>query len=225
MIKGIDVSHWRGEIDWAQVAQSGVKFAFCKSSGGVSYADPTYKRNIQGCKDNGIIYGAYHYFYPFLGGRKQAEYFISVIGDDYQLPPVIDSERAYGESYATVAQRTLEALQEVERLTGTKPLLYCGSWFGSKLGLCHEYDLWLAHYTTGNPGVPAAWDNWTFWQYSERGKVPGVPGYCDLNWWHGTLLQLQKYANIQQEEPEIYKAEINIPKSAEVINLTIHRKL
>ena len=142
MIKGIDVSHWRGEIDWAKVAQSGVKFAFCKSSGGVSYADPTYKRNIQGCKDNGIIYGAYHYFYPFLGGRKQAEYFHSIIGNDLQLPPVIDSERAYGESWATVAQRTLEALHTLENLCGRKPILYSGSWFGSHLGICNEYDLW-----------------------------------------------------------------------------------
>ena len=79
MIKGVDVSHWRGQIDWAKVAQSGVKFAFSKSSGGVSYADPTYLKNIKGCKDNGIIYGAYHYFYPFLGGKKQAGYFVDSV--------------------------------------------------------------------------------------------------------------------------------------------------
>lgn len=225
MIKGIDVSHWRGVIDWDLVARSGVNFAFSKSSGGVSYADPTYKRNIQGCKDCGILYGAYHYFYPFLGGRKQAEFFVNIIGDDYQLPPVIDSERAYGESWATVAQRTLEALREVERLTGTKPILYSGSWFGSHLGICNEYDLWLAHYTAGAPSVPPGWNSYTFWQYGDRGTVPGVPGYCDMNWYNGTLKELKDYCNIKQEEPEIYKAEINAPKSAEVINLTINRKL
>ena len=32
MIPGIDISHWQGVIDWAKVAQSGVKFAFIKAT-------------------------------------------------------------------------------------------------------------------------------------------------------------------------------------------------
>jgi len=41
-----------------------------------------------------------------------------------------------------------------------------------------KYDLWLAHYVNqtnyANP--------FTMWQYTDKGKVDGIPGNVDLNW-------------------------------------------
>ena len=37
-IKGIDVSHWQGNINWKKVAGDGIKFAFIKATEGLKQA-------------------------------------------------------------------------------------------------------------------------------------------------------------------------------------------
>ena len=40
--------------------------------------------------------------------------------------------------------------------------------------------LWLAHWTTGAPTVPAPWSSWTLWQ-TGAGRLPGIHGLVDLD--------------------------------------------
>ena len=223
MVKGIDVSHWRQTINWTEVAKSGVRFAFMKASGGLGFKDPCYDANISGAKSNGIIYGAYHYFYPCYDALRQAQHFCEVIQGEYQLPPVLDVERSYNQSWATVAKATMTALKEIERLSGTKPILYTNVWFGHYLGDAKDYDLWIAHYTSRPyPSLPKAWEEWKFWQYTDKGKVPGVPGTCDMNWWKGTLKELRDYCGLEHNEEKPYRAELFIPAGEKVIDITIN---
>jgi lysozyme len=42
MIKGIDVSHWQGTIDWKKVDAS---FAILKCTESTTYVDPTFTAN------------------------------------------------------------------------------------------------------------------------------------------------------------------------------------
>jgi lysozyme len=42
--------------------------------------------------------------------------------------------------------------------------------------------------------VPRPWTDWTFWQDSESGDVPGVEGPCDTNSFNGDLDALKEYA-------------------------------
>src|SRR5206468_6022875 len=44
-LPGIDVSHYQHQIDWTQVAASGIRFAFAKASEGTGYVDPMYETN------------------------------------------------------------------------------------------------------------------------------------------------------------------------------------
>ena len=37
---GIDISHYQGSIDWAQVFEAGVKFAFIKATDGANVSRP-----------------------------------------------------------------------------------------------------------------------------------------------------------------------------------------
>ena len=73
---------------------------------------------------------------------------------------------------------------------GVHPMLYSSpnfwttnmgnsSWFAD-----HGYRLWLAHWNVSSPTVPANdWqgDGWTFWQYDDCGRVPGIVGCVDLD--------------------------------------------
>ncbi|MEM9175097.1 MAG: GH25 family lysozyme, partial [Myxococcota bacterium] len=44
-IRGIDVSHHQGRIDWRQVGAAGIRFAFIKSTEGESLQDPRFAHN------------------------------------------------------------------------------------------------------------------------------------------------------------------------------------
>lgn len=55
-IKGIDVSHWQGTIDWDKVKAAGIKFAIIKAGGSDAgfYTDSRWEANYTGAKSAGI---------------------------------------------------------------------------------------------------------------------------------------------------------------------------
>ena len=120
-VDGIDVSRWQGNINWTQVKNSGIDFAFTKATEGVNYVDPKYHTNMQGAKAAGVLIGPYHfcridslngidftsyelgYGDPFLPGTdpyidavSEANDFLDAIMPYYNtglyLPPVADVE-------------------------------------------------------------------------------------------------------------------------------------
>jgi GH25 family lysozyme M1 (1,4-beta-N-acetylmuramidase) len=51
----------------------------------------------------------------------------------------------------------------------------------------------VAHYGAASPSIPAGWSGWTFWQHSDAGRVPGIGGDVDLNWFNGSEAELQAF--------------------------------
>src|SRR5436309_12024700 len=45
LVKGIDVSHNNGAVDWKNVAAAGVSFAFAKATEGKGFKDPQFNLN------------------------------------------------------------------------------------------------------------------------------------------------------------------------------------
>ena len=89
-----------------------------------------------------------------------------------------------------------ECLNEVANRDGRKPIIYTAKYYWKDHVTASsdwaKYDLWLASYDS-KPYLPTSWSNWKFWQYSESGKVSGISGSCDLNWFQGTYDDLLKY--------------------------------
>src|SRR5437899_3151687 len=79
-LEGIDVSHWDGTVDWAQVAGSGRAWAIAKATEGVTFLDPAFAANWAGMKAAGLVRGAYHFFRPAHGGVEQADWYLSKVG-------------------------------------------------------------------------------------------------------------------------------------------------
>jgi len=44
------------------------------------------------------------------------------------------------------------------------------------------------------PTLPRGWFQWTFWQYSEKGRVNGINASVDLNLFNGSLEELYQFA-------------------------------
>jgi lysozyme len=202
---GIDISRWQGEIDWEQLKQSKVAFACIRASIGDFFTDDKFAKNWQGAKETEIFRCAYHVLRPDITAVAQISHFESVVGEAGDLPHVLDVELTGNQPDSVIQDRTFESLQEMEARFGRKPLVYTADWFWTPhIGdqpWVEDYDLWVAHYywpQVQTPKIPAGWMVWKIWQHSNRGRISGVPGNVDLNWFGGTMEDLIAYAGETQ---------------------------
>src|SRR5262249_54958790 len=91
---GIDVSHKKGNVNWAKVGSSGVYFPFIKARQGRKFKRPVFSVKWESARGGGLVGGAYHSWVPQAPGRQQAQLLIEQIGFRRRgdLPPVLDVE-------------------------------------------------------------------------------------------------------------------------------------
>jgi lysozyme len=202
-LEGIDVSHYDGTIDWAQVKASGRAFAVAKATEGTTYTDPTFAANWAAMPQHGIVRSAYHFFHSNDDPTTQANFFLSVMGplQPGDLPPTLDLEVTDNQPAATITATAITWLDTVAAATGTKPILYASPSFisgtlGSPAGLENHATLWVANWGVTCPDVPAPFTGFSFWQYSDSGTVPGISGSSnvDLDRFNGDLAALHALA-------------------------------
>ena len=207
-LEGIDISHYNGDyspIDFDFIAKN-YAFVYVKSSDGTSIIDSKFKENFKALTDRKILCGAYHFFRITNSDvQGQIDNFLNA-GIDYNqtgiLPPVLDIADA-GSSLVTTANkneiiaRIHTWLDAVENKTGKTPIIYTSRniWdniLQSPTGF-ERYPLWVGSYTTGSkPFLPATWNNYLFWQYTEEGVVNGKRNF-DIN---RTSLTYQELINL-----------------------------
>jgi GH25 family lysozyme M1 (1,4-beta-N-acetylmuramidase) len=200
VVKGVDVSHYDGAIDWAK-AKASIDFAFMKATESTNFVDPQFATNWKNSGASGVIRGAYHFFRPATDPIQQADYFLSVMGPSLpgDLPPSLDLEVLDNLTGAQVTQAALQFLQRVQQKTNRVPIVYTSARVMTLLGNppgFTPYTLWVANWTNLCPSLPPEWMNWTFWQYSDTGVVNGITSQqLDLDQFNGTLSDLQGYAD------------------------------
>jgi len=197
-VRGIDVSHHQGPIDWAAVRAAGVTFAFIKSSEGKDHVDSEFHRNWSAAREAGVSRGAYHFFTFCSPGAAQAGHFAATVGAELgELPLVADVEFVGNcKSFPSIAQIRSELrvfLTELERLSGRRPLLYFTSEAQTRI-LAGHFDEWATfpRDVYCEPGDDAA--PWLFWQFADNGIVPGISGRVDLDLFRGTRDELHALA-------------------------------
>jgi lysozyme len=196
---GVDVSLWQPNVDWAAVKNAGVAFAFAKATEADNITDPQFAKNWPAMKAAGVVRGAYHFFRPGKDPLKQAALFTQVAtleaGD---LPLALDLETSGNLATAPLVQAIKACLDEIERLSGRRPIIYTGpNFWNTSVAVPNppdwtgNYPLWIANYTTApGPSVPKGWTSWTFWQYIDQGKFPGVATAFDLDRYNGSIADL-----------------------------------
>ena len=200
---GIDVSHHQGAIDWAKVKAAGVHCCFMKATEGSTFKDKRFDFNWNQAKAHGILRGAYHFFRPNAPVDRQVENLVSKVGklEVGDPPPVLDAEVPSSWTRFSLSKRlgmVEDWMKGVEEGLGIQPILYLSPSFADDIlknssGL-EKYTLWLAHYTSrADPRVPRPWSTWTFWQYSESGRLDGIStNTVDFNRFQGSLEDLKK---------------------------------
>lgn len=191
-VTGIDVSHYQGAIEWEELAKYGHDFVFIKATEGKELQDKAFFANWTQAGKTSMRRGAYHFFRPEVTADDQARNFFNAVqlraGD---LPPVIDVEDR-GRLSATQLVASVRQLSEIMELRyGVKPIIYTGQNFYNRFlaGQFDDHPLWLARYDKAEP-VTVCGRGFNFWQYTDRGQLPGIIGRVDRNVFTGTHLDL-----------------------------------
>lgn len=231
-VKGIDVSVYDPVVNWNKVRAQGYRFAYIRSSYGVSnnqtMMDTMFQAHWAGAKAAGVLRGAYHYLRASQDGTKQAIEYLRIANPQAgDLPAALDLEEAFNQD-ATNAQfiKNAEAfLKKVEQETGIKPMVYSRASFlkekvsqanGKAPAWAKDYRMWVAHWTYSyneniKPIEAAGWAPYTFWQYSgEKEYLDGItnelgaPILVDFDVFKGTLEDLYKLAGGKAPDPLKY---------------------
>lgn len=188
-LRGVDVSHHQGRIDWSELAGHDISFAFIKATEGGDWTDPRFEENWLGAKRAGVLPGAYHFFTLCRDAREQAEHFLTIVGDmEGALLPALDAEQMGqcrdGPTMQDVAGGVLTFLDTVHGAIGTRPVIYTTKTFYAKHldGKTPGERFWLRA-LIAPPGFGP--EDWMFWQYSDNGRRRGIGGAVDLNLFAG----------------------------------------
>ena len=83
-IRGVDVSHYQGEIDWSVLSENDIEFAYIKATEGSTYVDDCFEYNFNSALDTDLFVGAYHFFSLESDGTLQAGHFIRNVPKNLQ---------------------------------------------------------------------------------------------------------------------------------------------
>lgn len=192
---GIDVSHHQGKIDWDLVrTDRNIKFVYVKATQGTTIKDEYFLRNMKGARRVGLRVGAYHYLSSKTPVRAQFKAFRRALGQvRMDLIPMIDVERegVRGWTKQQVQDSLAVFAWLVRKQYGKRALIYSqSSYYNSHLApRFNDHFLFLGKYSTRHPTIKGSGRH-NIWQYSERGRVPGIRGHVDLDrFMSGTALR------------------------------------
>jgi len=200
--KGIDVSKWQGNINWADVAASGLDFAYVRigyrGENGVIYKDDNADYNIQSAERAGLLIGVY-FFSTATNETEAAEEarwtLEAIAGYPVSYPVVYDCEgfRSPSSRMYLVSrdQRTKNALTFMDTVSqgGYEAMLYgardelSDSAYWNITDIEAKYKVWVAQYpavTYPEKDAPDYSGKCHAWQYTNKGRVPGVTGNVDM---------------------------------------------
>lgn len=193
-INGIDVSEFQGYIDWQQVKDAGIEFAFirigCRTydDGGIIF-DERFKENLYSADRAGVKTGVYFFSQALTveEALEEADAVIEAIKPFNITYPVVFDWEIIAEDYARTDNISIESLSDCcvafcERIkeAGYTPMIYQNKstlLYNVDLPRVKEYDIWLAEYND----EPTYYYDFKIWQYASDGHVDGISTEVDLN--------------------------------------------
>lgn len=204
-LAGIDLSHHNGRGNWVKINENAVQitYVYIKATQGVGYRDPGCMSHATGATGVGIKVGYYHFaslnnnLDPVKDAADEATWFDSVIKTlpSFQLVPVLGIVANDKKLTTLQVQQWINSfLLVMKKLGHDRIMLYSGKPFlDENLPANHSFGnlpLWIAqHRSISRPSLPCGWNQYALWQYSNKGKVEGLSGSCDLNRTPGSNLE------------------------------------
>lgn len=196
---GIDVSQWQGTVNWKKVKADGISFVFirCSYTSLKSFnlhTDPKFKANVEAAAAAGLKVGVYHYSGATSAteAKKEANYVVNLLKpykSKITLPVMFDYEPGervtanYKKTSKTTRTKYATTFCNAAKAAGYTSGVYCStSWFPTYFNVSSlsGYSNWDAQWASKNTYTGA----YDFWQYSDSGKISGISGSVDCNFWY-----------------------------------------
>lgn len=196
MKKGIDISKWQKDIDFKKVKEDNIEFTILRS-GYRQTVDPKFHEYVKGCKKNKIpVLGVYHFIYALNEEQalSEAKFCVeqvraagldatSIIFSDFEYDSVDKAKDAGVNLTKEDCNKFTQIFCEYVESQGFEAGIYTNidyykNWYDKDL--LAKYYLWLADYA-GGPDYSCLVQ-----QYTSKGKVNGISGNVDMNYYYGT---------------------------------------
>lgn len=187
---GIDVSAYNQVTNYAQVAAAGKKVAILRVTERNNLPDSTFEANYNGFRKAGVKVGVYKFSYALTVAAAETEaagVLAAMKGRRLDYPVFYDLEWSTQRSLPSVSLNAIVyAFRKRIVDAGYRFGIYCNTdWYKNVLDVAAlPYDYWIAAYPyndTGNivEGLRPSYG--MGWQYSSKGRVPGIVGDVDLD--------------------------------------------
>ena len=237
--KGIDVSKWNGTIDWNKVKSSGIDYVIIRAGFGASSVDAKFKTYIEGAANAGLKIGVYWFSYAtspekaILEAQKCLET-ISPYKNSITYPIFFDYEydsvKYANNNGVTItrnsATQIASAFMNTIKSYGYDTGIYTNKDFSTTYfteNLINSTNLWIAKYNKTN----ILNESCSMVQYSEKGLVPGINGYVDLNY---TYLKTSRnnsstYSTAYIQTQSSVNSTSNSTKGVTTVNLNLRKDM
>lgn len=235
LFEGIDISSHNKVVDIKRVRDAGIKMVAIRAGYGRNNVDERYIANAQACYNLNVPAMIYWFSYGYTVdmAAKEAEYAIAQAKKYWDVIPIAfdleyDTHR-YARTKGVEISRQLATdmaiafLQKV-KAAGCIPVLYTNNDYTKNyfdiekivqaLGMIY---IWYARYNVAS--LTENEENLAdIWQYTSKGRVPGVNGNVDLNKFYSEI----ELTPVKVEKPKVTK-NINIENFQKASNLDGYR--
>jgi len=200
-----DINHWEGVIDFDAYELGGARTVITKLTDGRNFGDPLAGYALRHAKERGMKREVYHFLRPLEDMIEQMRVFKAALYGAYFDPITEPVELDVEDVPLRLRLRrlfrpiVLHAFRTCYLMLGVMPGCY------TRMSLWNPYvgpvdwraeglpqpRLHAADYGYNGEGsgiTGPRWidrvsfpDGWQRWQFTDRGRVPGVTGACDLN--------------------------------------------
>jgi GH25 family lysozyme M1 (1,4-beta-N-acetylmuramidase) len=197
-MKLIDVSSHNGVIDFQKVKDSGIVGVIIRAGFGRNDVDKRFETNIKGAIKAGLHIGIYWFAYAYTVERakQEADFCLKTLKpykDHIDLPVFYDYEDdsvRYAKEHGVTPNRELITSIYLTFCNAMKKAGYKGGYYTGKnfiknyltIDKLKGFYFWYAQYYK-EPSYKS-----DIWQYSDKGKVPGLKGNVDMNELYNTDL-------------------------------------
>ena len=194
---GIDVSEYQNPVNWQQVKYAGVEYAMIRvgyrgyGEEGRLVEDAMFRSHMEGAVAAGLEVGVY-FFSQAINEKETLEEVQFVLDRIKEYPvtyPVVYDTEEIKDDVARTDNLTEEQFTQncitfcdAIREAGYDTMIYANmKWMAFTLDMrkLTEYEKWYADYEP----VPQCPYEFSMWQYTETGQLPGIEGNVDLNLW------------------------------------------
>ena len=189
LYQGATINEFSGQVDFAKAHSAGLGAVYIRATAGCDYADANLSTYAAAARNAGLQVGYYHYLnaQSVAEARAQARHFLRAIHDlPIDLRPALLAETVSGLTIEEANDVALAFLQTVQYASGLVPILYTNARSAELLwttAIARTYPLWVIDTRSSDaPDVSdALWRAWTGWQYTDTGRIDGIPGPAKLS--------------------------------------------